>query len=182
MKELSLNLLDVAQNSLTAGATLVEIGVIADTVKDMLTIYIKDNGSGMSEEQVKSVTDPFFTTRKTRKIGLGIPLLNLAAAQTGGELEIESKLGVGTKTTAKFVLSSIDRMPLGDLKSTITTLIGMNDETDFLYIEQLDDVKFELDTRQLKEILGDVPLSTPDVMGWIYGYYDENSPFLNTTY
>ena len=99
MKELSLNLLDVAQNSLTAGADLVEIGILADEQKDTLVIYIKDNGCGMTPEQVQSVTDPFFTTRTTRKVGLGIPLFKLAAQQTGGDLEIESQKGVGTKTT-----------------------------------------------------------------------------------
>ena len=153
MKELSLNLLDIAQNSLTAGADLVEIGILVDEQKDTLTIYIKDNGCGMTPEQVQSVTDPFFTTRTTRKVGLGIPLFKLAAQQTGGDLEIESQKGVGTKTTAWFTLSSIDRMPLGDLKGTITVLIRMNPQTDFLYIEQLNDKKMEIDTRTFREIL-----------------------------
>ena len=182
MKELSLNLLDIAQNSPTAGADLVEIGILVDEQKDTLTIYIKDNGCGMTPEQVQSVTDPFFTTRTTRKVGLGIPLFKLAAQQTGGDLEIESQKGVGTKTTAWFTLSSIDRMPLGDLKGTITVLIRMNPQTDFLYIEQLNDKKMEIDTREFREILGDVPLDDPDVMEWISGFYDENSPLINTTY
>lgn len=182
MKELSLNLLDVAQNSLTAGADLVEIGILADEQKDTLVIYIKDNGCGMTPEQVQSVTDPFFTTRTTRKVGLGIPLFKLAAQQTGGDLEIESQKGVGTKTTAWFTLSSIDRMPLGDLKGTITVLIRMNPDIDFLYIEQLNDKKMEIDTRTFREILGEVPLDDPDVMEWISGFYDENSPLINTNY
>ena len=182
MKELSLNLLDVAQNSLSAGADLVEISVTADTADDRLEISIKDNGCGMSSEQLKAVTDPFFTTRTTRKIGLGIPLFKLAAEQTGGGLSIDSEQGVGTQTKAWFTISSIDRMPLGDLKGTVDILIRMNPDVDFFYTERVDEKIMELDTRQFREILGDVPLDNPEVIDWIGGYYDENSPFLNTNY
>ena len=112
MPELSLNILDVTQNSVTAGANLIKINISASTADDRLTISISDNGCGMTEEQVKNVTDPFFTSRTTRKVGLGIPFFKMAAELTGGSFRIESKVGEGTTTTAVFGLSSIDRMPL----------------------------------------------------------------------
>lgn len=123
MPEISLNILDVAENSTRAGASLVEITVDADTVSDRLTIVIKDNGCGMTREQVSQVTDPFFTSRTTRKVGLGVPFFKYAAESTGGSFSIESRLGEGTEVTAVFVLSHIDRMPLGDITSTIHTLM-----------------------------------------------------------
>ena len=106
MRELSLNILDVAQNSITAGASLITIEVNENTVDHTLLIGIYDNGKGMSEEQVRSVIDPFFTTRTTRKVGMGIPLFKMAAEQTGGKLEIKSELGVGTEVRAYFKTDS----------------------------------------------------------------------------
>lgn len=182
MKELSLNLLDIAQNSLSAGATLVEIEISASTAGDRLDIVLNDDGCGMTSEQVRSVTDPFYTTRTTRKIGLGVPLFRLAAQQAGGELEISSEPGKGTKVSAYFTLSSVDRMPLGDLKGTLLILVRMNEQVDFLYKERLDGREMVIDTRQLREVLGGVPLDDPEVMDWISEYYDENSPFANENY
>ena len=121
MTEISLNILDVAQNSISAGAKLIEISVVADIKSDTLTVVIKDNGCGMDEEKLKKVIDPFFTTRTTRKVGLGIPFYKLAAENTGGTFNITSQLGLGTTVTAVFGLSHIDRMPLGDINFTIHT-------------------------------------------------------------
>lgn len=174
MTEISLNVLDVAENSIRANASLVEISVLADTKADILTIVIKDDGQGMSSEQVEHVEDPFFTTRTTRKVGLGIPFFKQAAQSTGGEFSITSIEGKGTEVCAKFVLSHIDRMPLGDINSTIYTLITFNTQTDFLYTYSLDDRSFSLDTREFKEILGGVPLDTPEVSSYIKEYLDEN--------
>ena len=129
MPEISLNILDVAENSTMAKASLVEITVDADTASDRLTIVIKDNGCGMTEEQAAQVTDPFFTSRTTRKVGLGVPFFKYAAESTGGSFSIESRPGKGTAVTAVFVLSHIDRMPLGDITSTIHTLIVYHPET-----------------------------------------------------
>ena len=154
MTEISLNILDVAQNSVRAEATLIEISVAIDTAGDKLTVTIKDNGCGMSEEQVENVTDPFFTTRTTRKIGLGIPFFKQSAEMTGGSFSIKSELGVGTTTEAVYVLSSIDRMPLGDMTQTIHSLVTMNTHIDFLYTYSADDKDFTLDTREFREILG----------------------------
>ncbi len=174
MTELSLNVLDVAENSVKAEATLIEISVCSDTVKDLMTIVIKDNGKGMDEEQLARVCDPFFTTRTTRKVGLGVSFFKLAAESTGGEFEITSQKGVGTVVTATFVISSIDRMPLGDMTSTMHSLITLNKDTDFVYSYKVNERGFVLDTRELREILEGVPFDVPDVSDYIKEYLSEN--------
>lgn len=175
MRELSLNVLDIAQNSISAKASLIEIEVSQSTAENELLIGIYDNGKGMSEQQVKSVIDPFFTTRTTRKVGLGIPLFKMAAEMTGGSLEIESEVGVGTKVRARFKTDHVDFTPIGDLTSTVVILITMNLHTDFLYTRSLDSKQFTVDTRQLKEILGDVPLNEPGIISWLTDYINENT-------
>lgn len=174
MPEISLNVLDVAENSIRAEASLVQILVTVDLEGNRLEIQIKDDGKGMTEEQMAKVTDPFFTTRTTRKVGLGIPFFKLAAEATGGSFQIESKVGEGTDVTTVFQLDHIDRMPLGDINSTIHTLIVYNPQTDFLYRYTYGQESFELDTRQMKEILGGVPLDAPEVSAYIKEYLDEN--------
>ena len=123
MRELSLNMLDIAQNSIAAGATLVTLAVDCDRAADRLTLTVEDNGRGMTAEQLEQVRDPFFTTRTTRKVGMGIPLFRMAAEMAGGGLQIRSAPGVGTTVEAVFTLSHIDRMPLGDMDGTVTALI-----------------------------------------------------------
>ena len=145
MRELSLNILDIAQNSIVAGATLTEIVVNENTKENTLLIGVYDNGCGMTEEQVKSVIDPFFTTRTTRKVGMGIPLFKMAAEQTGGSFKIDSQKGVGTKIEALFKTDSIDFTPLGDIASTIVTIVSMNADKEFLYRRVLDDKEFIYD-------------------------------------
>jgi anti-sigma regulatory factor (Ser/Thr protein kinase) len=174
MTEISLNILDVAQNSVRANASLIKISVKADEKEDLLEVIISDNGCGMSEEQLKNVTDPFFTTRTTRKVGLGIPFFKLAAESTGGSFDIKSELGEGTTVKAVFGLSHIDRMPLGDMTSTIHTIITMNPTLDFVYEYQVNENKFSLDTREFREILGNVPLNSPEVSEYIKEYLREN--------
>ena len=178
MRELSLNILDIAQNSITANASLITIEVSENTAEQTLLIGIYDNGKGMSEEQVKSVIDPFFTTRTTRKVGMGIPLFKMAAEQTGGSLEIKSELGVGTETRAIFKTDSVDFTPLGDVASTIQMLITMNTDRDFVYKHKVDEKEFVCDTRELKAILGDVPLDTYEVSQWILEFIKENTEVL----
>jgi len=174
MPEISLNILDIAENSTRAGASLVEITVDADQTTDRLTITIADDGCGMTAEQVAKVTDPFFTSRTTRKVGLGVPFFKLAAESTGGSFSIESEPGVGTTVTAVFVLSHIDRMPLGDITSTIHQLIVYHPDTDFLYRYIYNETAFDLDTRQFREILGDVPFDNPEISSYIKEYLTEN--------
>ena len=145
---------------------------------EKLLIRVSDNGCGMDEEQLQNVCDPFFTTRTTRKVGMGIPLFRLAAEQTGGSFEITSKKGVGTSTKAVFHSDSIDFTPLGDMTSTVTVLISMNTDRDFIYRRSADEKEFVLDTREIKNILDGVPLDNPDVVQWMKEYIDENTALL----
>ena len=133
MLELSLNVLDIAQNSIAAGATRVLLSVQEDTANDRLTLTVADNGCGMTLQQLARVRDPFFTTRTTRKVGMGIPLFRMAAETAGGTFDIQSEKGNGTTVTAVFGLRHIDRMPLGDMAGTVATLIRLNPQVDFVY-------------------------------------------------
>ena len=134
MQELSLNILDIAQNSVVAGASLIEIDIAAyGNDNNMLSITIKDNGKGMDRQTLENVTNPFFTSRTTRKVGLGIPLFKMAAEQTGGSFDITSTVGVGTVVKAVFDTSNIDCTPLGDVWDTVAILTQMNEDIDFVY-------------------------------------------------
>lgn len=175
MTEISLNVLDVVQNSLRAEADFIQIQVAADTMKDRLVITITDNGCGMTKEQTSIVEDPFFTTRTTRSVGLGVPFFKQAALSTGGDFKIVSEPGKGTEVTAVFVLSHIDRMPLGDMISTMHTLITFNSTVDFLYSYIVDEKSFTLDTRKFREILGDMPFDVAEVSAYIKEYLQENT-------
>ncbi len=171
MKELSLNILDITENSVKAEATLTEI--IIDETEETLTITIRDDGYGMSEETVKTVTNPFYTTRTTRKVGMGIPLFKLCAEQTGGEFSVESTErsensdSHGTTVKASFNKNHIDYTPLGDIVSTVVTLIQGHPDTDFCFVHNKNGNSVELDTRQLRAILEDVPLNSFEVIVWI---------------
>ena len=181
MRELSLNILDIAQNSLSAGAGLVTLTVDEDSGADSLTLRVEDDGRGMDADTLQRVRDPFYTTRTTRKVGMGIPLFRMAAEMTGGSLDIVSEPGKGTAVTASFSLSHIDRMPLGDMAGTVTALIRLNPGVDFVYRHTVDGRSFEMDTRELRAQLGAVPLSEPDVMEWIDGYLREQEDSLGGT-
>ena len=176
MKELSLNILDVAKNSVDAGATLVQITLNTDE-NGWLTLTIVDNGCGMSKETLENVTNPFYTTRKTRKVGLGLPLLKLAAEQTGGALTIHSSKEEGksgTSLTATFDTNSIDCMPMGDIISTVCILIAGSPEVDFEFLDVNSTRTVRLDTRELREVLGnEISLAETEVQFWIKEYLDE---------
>ncbi len=173
MKELSLHILDIAKNSVKAKASLIEIIVTEDEEKNLLTIGINDNGCGMTEEFLKSVKDPFATTRTTRKVGMGIPLFEAASQQCGGGLNITSEVGVGTKVFVTFQYDHIDRAPLGDMTGTMKTLIWGSPEIDFLYRHTKNGKEFILDTREIRNVLGGVPLDTPEVLSWLDEYISE---------
>ncbi len=179
MTELALHILDIAKNSTRAGAKTVSITVNASHAENSLTISISDDGCGMSEELLKRVTDPFATTRKTRKVGLGIPLFKMAAESTGGGLEITSRLGVGTTTTARFTLNHIDRVPMGKLGETLSVLIGGSPDTDFELHYELDGKAYDFTTKEIREIMEGVPLNEPEVMGYIGDMIDENIENIN---
>lgn len=172
MKELSLNILDVAENSVKAKASLIEISL--KETEETLTLTIADNGCGMKPDILAGVMDPFYTTRTTRKVGLGVPLLKMAAEQTGGEMRIESYHESdypdrhGTVVTAVFYKNHIDFTPLGDVISTVTTLIQGSPEIDFVFSHTSDTLDVSLNTEEMREILGnEVPLNTPEVLQWI---------------
>ena len=174
MKEISLNILDIAENSVKAKASLTEILISEEG--DMLTLTIKDDGCGMDEQTVRSVIDPFYTTRKTRSVGLGIPLLKLACEQTGGSLSIESSINEsdhGTTVRAIFFKNHIDFIPLGDVTSSIVTLIQGHPDTDFLFRHTTDGGEVSLDTREIRAVLEDVPLDTYEVICWIRSSIEE---------
>lgn len=174
MTELSLNVLDIAQNSIKARASLVRISVSRDTAARWLSISVEDDGCGMTPEQVAQVTDPFYTSRTTRKVGLGVPFFKYAAESTGGSFTIQSEPGTGTTVTAVFTLSHIDRMPLGDITSTIHTLVVYHPDTEFLYRYRYNDRSFVLDTREFREVLDGVPFDTPEISEYIKDYLSEN--------
>ncbi len=179
MRELSLNVMDIAQNSISAGAGLIGVDVVEDASKDELIITITDDGRGMNEEQVRQVVDPFYTTRTTRKVGLGVPLFKMEAEMTGGGLEISSEPGKGTVVTARFVPSHVDMIPLGDIDSTILLLISCNPDRDFLFHHAVNGRGFTLDTRELRAVLGgDVALDAPEVVEWIKGYLAEQTKMI----
>ncbi len=163
MKELSLHLLDIAQNSIVAKASTIEIRIDEDSASDKLSLTIIDNGKGMSPDFVKKVLDPYTTSRTTRKVGLGIPLLNDACRLAGGSLQVESQEGVGTQIRANLGLSHIDRQPIGDITGVVVMLITANPAIRFIYSHTKNGSNFTLDTEEVNEVLEGVPINTPEV-------------------
>ncbi len=172
LKEIALHLLDIAQNSVTAGAT--ELTLSLAEHENILTMTVADNGRGMTADFLANVLDPFTTTRTTRKVGLGLPLLRLSAEQTGGSLAIESAPGMGTTTTAFFHLDHIDCPPLGDVAGTLALFLqGAPETLETRFIHETDHARFELDTREVRALLCGVPLSEPEVALWLRDYIAE---------
>jgi hypothetical protein len=173
MKEISLHLLDVAQNSVSAGAGQIDL-VLEEDGTGCCRMVVADDGRGMSPEFLASVTDPFTTTRTTRKVGLGLPLLRLTAEQTGGRLDIQSQEGVGTTVTALLHTDHIDCPPLGDLPSTVSLLIQGAPQVEWTWRHSTPKGSAQLDTRELRQVLGpEVPLNEPSVALWIQEYLQE---------
>lgn len=167
MRDLSLHLLDIVQNSLKAGASRIEIRIDADTVRDRLSIDVIDNGCGMSEAFLSKVTDPFTTSRTTRSVGLGVPLFREAATITGGSFDIDSTVGVGTRLRAEFVISSIDRLPIGDMADTLTGLVLSDPARTYVIAFSAGDKRFDLDLDEVRQELIDVQLNDPNVLDWL---------------
>lgn len=164
MEDLSLHILDIAENSVAAGATRIEIRIIEDIKKDILSIEIKDNGRGMTEEELRKADDPFYTTRKTRKVGLGLSLLTQSAKEAEGDISITSGEGKGTVVCATFKHSHIDRRPVGNIADTLIVLISGNPDIDFSYEHKKDNKIYSIETRELRAELGEIPLNAPDVI------------------
>lgn len=175
MRDLSLHILDIVENATQAGATLIEIHVSEDINKDLLKITIKDNGRGMDAVMAKRVKDPFMTTRTTRRVGMGIPLLEQAAKETGGNLLIISEPGKGTEVVATFQESHIDRRPVGDMGATLITLIMGNPDLDFMYYSNLDGEEIEVDTQSIRaELNGTISINDPAIINLIKDLFKKN--------
>ena len=167
MKELSLHILDVAENGISAGADQIEIEVIEDRGQNRLTLVIADDGRGIPRDQIDRAVDPFYTSRTTRRVGMGLSLLNAAARQCDGHMWIESDVGKGTRIVAEFMYDHIDRAPVGDMAGTMISLIMGSPSVDFEYRHAVDGREFVLSTREIKEALDGRPITDPDVFQYI---------------
>ena len=174
MREISLHILDILQNSVAAGADVIRTDICFDSGSGLLKIDIADNGCGMDEETLAKVTDPFTTSRTTRSVGMGIPLFKYSAESTGGNFGIFSEKGKGTRIFAEYVIGHIDRMPLGDFGGVVLQLVTMNPSVDFTVTVEADGRKGVLDTSEIKEILGEIPLDMPEVRAFLKDYIQEN--------
>jgi hypothetical protein len=172
VKELALHLLDVARNSVEAGASSLAITVLEDPDADRLEMILEDNGRGMSPDQLLHATDAFYTTRTTRKVGLGLALLQATCERCGGGLEITSQPGDGTTVRAWLRLGDIDRPPLGDVGAVVQAL-ACEPGLAFRYRHVVHGKSFELDTLELQHELGDVALTSPPVLDWLRGHVHE---------
>lgn len=161
--------MDIIENGITAGATLIALSIVEDKKENWLRITITDNGRGMPDEMLQEVIDPFFTTRTTRRVGLGLSLFREASRRCDGEFNIKSKEGEGTEVSASFRLDHIDLAPLGDMAGSLTTLIMGNSDVDFVYNHELDGKVFHLDTRQVKEELDGLAINHPEVIKYLAG-------------
>ena len=167
MLELALHILDIAENSVRAGAKTVFIDITEDRMRDRLEIEIRDDGAGMDEATLKKAMDPFYTSKKVRRVGLGLPLLKEAAIRAGGSFTIDSHEGAGTRVSVGFQLSHIDRQPLGDLTGAFMALIAGNAGVDFVCRHECEGHVFTLDTREIRSEIGDIPLNHVEVLKFI---------------
>ena len=180
MEDLSLHILDVAENSIKAQAAGIEIRISENAAEDLLSLEIIDDGKGMDDETVKKVLDPFFSTKETRSIGLGLPLLAEAARAANGDFIIESLPGKGTHVKATFQASHIDMKPLGDIAATVVTLIMGHPDVDIHYIHNVDSTHYSLDTHEIKSQLNGMSIATPEVIRFIKDHIKEGLDNLRT--
>lgn len=173
MRELALHILDIAENSISAGADQIKISINENHNEDRLEIEIEDNGQGIDADTLVKITDPFMTSRTTRNVGLGIPFFKAAAEACEGTFNIHSRQGLGTKVQAVFRHSHIDRMPLGDISGTLQTLIIGTPEVNWVFEYNLNEDSFIFDDGPIKDTLGGVPLSEPAVIRFVREMIDE---------
>jgi hypothetical protein len=181
MKELSLHILDIAQNSIKANASTIEILVEESIQNDVYSIEIKDNGDGMEEQMLQSITNPYVTTQSTRNVGLGIPLFEQSAKQAGGSLNIHSEKGKGTIVKAVFSHSHIDRPIMGDIAGTLTILFASEPDIRFIYTHSTPLSDFDIDSFELKNELEGVPLHLPEIIKEIKSIINENLMLIEAT-
>ncbi len=174
MKDLALHILDILQNSVTAEATIIKLQIDEIPDEDKYMVKFTDNGKGMDAKMVNHVTDPFFTTRTTRKVGLGLPLLKQNAERTGGSMRIHSQPGEGTEIEVEFSYKHIDRLPTGDIPGTLVLTASSYPSIDFIYEHNTPSGTFYFDTREIKETLEDLPISNPKVIAFMKDLIREN--------
>jgi len=174
MNDLSMHILDIIQNSLRAGASLIELEVWEDVMNNLLTITVKDNGKGMTPQQVEQVTNPFFTSRTTRRVGLGLPLYRQTAEQCGGKLKVESVAGAGTTVTATFVHDHLDRPPMGDLANAVVLMMSANPDCTFNFVFRFNDKVYSVSTQEINKVLDGLPINNVQVMKLITTMISEN--------
>lgn len=175
MRELSLHISDILENSRTAEADLIELEIIENPEENILKIMITDNGKGISEDKLSTITDPFVTSRTTREVGLGLSFFKKAAENANGFFKINSKEGRGSKVITEFEYDHIDRAPLGDIAATVSNFIAANgDQLDFVYHHYYQDAKFTLNSRQIKKELEDLSIQSPAVISWVREFIEEN--------
>lgn len=174
MEELSLHILDIAENSVSAGATSIVITVTESTRKNLLRIDIIDNGKGMNNEQLKKATDPFFTSRTTRRVGMGLSLLKQAAIAANGDMNIDSAIGKGTTVSAIFQLDHIDRQPLGNMADTLIALISGSPGIDIHFTYERNEQKFIFDTIEVKKRIQGVVINSPTILSFLKKFITEN--------
>jgi len=167
MRELSLHILDIARNSVEAGATTLQMAVVENQRFDTLELVVRDNGRGMDEATLRRAGDPFFTTRDTRDVGLGLSLLKATCERCGGSLEVSSQPGHGTEVRGTMQLAHLDRPPLGDMGKVVQALACERGLTSLRYRHQADGKRFEIDTFELQKELGEVPVTDPRVLCWL---------------
>ncbi|MFA6403068.1 MAG: ATP-binding protein [Salinivirgaceae bacterium] len=180
MKDFSEHILDLTQNSIRAKATLIEISITESKVSNLYWIGISDNGTGMDDETIKLVTDPYYTSRSTRKVGLGVPLFKHNAELTGGSFQLSSVLGKGTQISADFINNHLDRLPVGDLVGTYLLLIAANPTLNFLITHTTDSGTYIFDTREVKNLLGEIPINDPSVRQFLKEMIQENLEAIGT--
>jgi hypothetical protein len=178
MREIALHLLDIAENSVAAESMSISVHVHEDLSRDLLLACVIDDGRGMDAQTAQQVQDPFYTTRTTRSVGLGIPLLKLAAEQADGRFSLQSEPGNGTWVEAEFRHSHIDRMPLGDLSSTFLTLLISHPQTKWIFLYRVTDKNgrsrdFLFESAELMSELGDVSLTEPEVLTFVRSIFEE---------
>lgn len=180
MKDISLHMLDIIRNSVKAGARKIGITIMDDRKKNRLVLKISDDGTGIPDEIIGYVTDPFFTTSANKKTGLGIPLLKQNAEQTGGRLEIKSDSKKGTSIKAVFRQDHIDMIPQGDIAATLRVIIASEPDIDIRYKHFVDDEGFELNTAVIRQAVSGTGLNSPGVLDYITEFVERNLEKINT--
>jgi len=180
LRELSLHILDVVENGVDAGAGFIRISILEEKAKNRLTITIEDDGAGIEDALLEKVVDPFYTTRRTRRVGLGLPLFRETSRRCDGTFTITSRRGKGTRVEAGFRLDHIDLPPLGNIAGCISALIAGHPEVDLLYTHRVNGREFRFDTREIKSELEEVAINEPRVLKYLDGVIRESEAQIET--